>query len=100
MKNIFLLFGLICLSACSTRMAPYCEHYELKTKNETVRLALNNGFVQKEIKTKYKTKTENGLFTFENNDLHLFIKNKEEIYILKDDDLISKNKPSNIFECH
>lgn len=100
MKKHLLLILAFFLTGCSTGSLPYCEEYETKTKFQTTKLFLKDGILQKEIKTKNNTQSQKGLFTFQDNTLNLFIKDKKETYHLEDKDLISITNPEKKFFCH
>ena len=100
MKKIF-LFTLFCLTTgCASNKAPYCEQYQYKNNNQSVNLFFKEGRIQKETSTGKKTSSQQGLYKFQNKEINVFIKDNQEIYTIKNEELIAKNNSNITFKCH
>lgn len=100
MKKYILFLLLFSLSGCASNSLPYCEQYVYKTNNSTTKLFLKDGTIQKETSSNNKSFSEDGLFTYEDQTINIFIKNKKETYSVKNNQLISTNSSHQVFKCH
>ncbi len=100
MKKYILFLSLFSLAGCASNSAPYCEQYIYKTNNSATKLFLKDGTLQKETSLKEKSFSEEGLFTYEDQTIYFFIKNKKESYLVKNNQLVSTNSPHKIFKCY
>ena len=100
MKKCIFFLLLFSLAGCASNSLPYCEQYIYKTNNATTKLFLKDGSIQKETSLNNKAFSEDGLFTYEDKTNNVFIKNKKETYLVKNNQLVSNNSEHKVFKCN
>ena len=100
MKKYVLFLFLFSLTGCASNSLPYCEQYIYKTNDTITKLFLKDGTIQKETSSNNKSFSEDGLFTYEDQTINVFIKNSKETYSVKNNQLVSTNSANKVFKCN